>query len=319
MAKKSLSIVLSLYNEEESIPQLWASLRKNLLQLNAEWIEILWVNDGSSDKTQEKVDEIIGSNPDGLVLKHVALEFTRNFGHEAAMIAGIDHATGDAIICMDGDLQHPPEKIEKLYARFLDGYDVVMTERIDREDNGFLKKKLSKWFYSFLNGMSSFTFNKNASDFFLISQHVKNVLEENFRERNRFLRGYIQIVGFDQATVEFVAPERIAGRSNYSFKKLLLLSLNALFSFSNKPLQLASYISFLFVIFTSGITIFSFIDYFVGENPPSGYTTLIIFISICFTTLFVVLAILSLYLAKGLDEIRQRPIYTIKRVRRKES
>ncbi len=311
--KKRVSIIVSLYNEALAIPDFWNSLNNAILQLEeVDAIEILWVNDGSNDDTSKKINEIITVKDDKI--EHVLIEFSRNYGHEAAMIAGIDYATGDALICMDADLQHPPEKISTMLSVYSSGFDVVLAHRKEREDSSLFKKALSTFFYTFLNAISTFKFNKNASDFFLISKRVQQILKDNYRERNRFLRGYAQIVGFNATHIEYNAPKRIAGKSNYSYKKLVKLSFDAVFSFSNKPLQVASYISILFVFFTVSIGVYSFVTYFIGDKPPSGYTTLIIFTSICFSFLFIILAILSIYFSKALDEIRERPIYIIKKL-----
>ncbi|WP_417437577.1 glycosyltransferase family 2 protein [Idiomarina abyssalis] len=313
-----LSVVVCLYNEELVIPSFWNSFSKSISKLkNVDKVELIWVNDGSVDNTQKEINSIIDLNQNQGKIKHTSIEFSKNYGHESAMIAGVDNATGDAIICMDCDLQHPPEKIESMVEKYLNDFDIVLAYRKDREDNSFVKNKLSGLFYNFLNSVSSFKFNKNSSDFFLISKQVQQILINNFRERNRFLRGYIQIVGFNLTYIEYKAPKRAAGESNYSFKKLLKLSFDAIFSFSNKPLLLASYISISFLFFTASMGVYSLINYFIGDKPPSGYTTLILFNSICFSLLFLILAILSIYFSKVIGEIRERPIYLIKNIVKK--
>jgi dolichol-phosphate mannosyltransferase len=307
----SLSIVVSMFNEEQGIARFWEALQPCLASLGGKSCEVIWVNDGCSDKTQEIVDGIIsnGNNPG---VQHIAIEFSRNYGHEAAMIAGIDVASGDAVICMDSDLQHPPARIGALLAAFENGNDIVLMTRTKRADLSFVKKGFSALFYKMINHLSDYDFEHNSSDFFLVSRRVAEILRTNFRERNRFIRGYIQIIGFPKTTIEYDAPAREFGESNYSFTKLLKLSLNAVFSFSIKPLQFSVVISVVFIIFTLIVAAFSLYQYFFGDHPPSGYTTLIVFMSVCFSFLFLLIAILSVYFGKNLEETRQRPIYLVK-------
>lgn len=293
------------------MPLFWEELSQQISNLAGKTFEIIWVNDGSSDKSQQILDGLTIADR----VRFVHLEFSKNFGHEAAMIAGIDHASGDLIICMDSDLQHPPAKIPEMLEAFQSGADIVTMSRMHREDNGFLKNAFSKVFYKMMNGLSDYKFEAGASDFFLISGRVADVLRSNFRERNRFLRGYIQIVGFNRTTLEFDAGKRAAGESKYSYSKLASLANIAVFSFSRKPLYLALVVAVAFMVLTSVVAVYSLIVYFFGDRPYSGYTTIIVFISVCFTILYFLLAILSIYIGKGIEEIKERPIYLLKNAR----
>lgn len=313
MGNSRISIVLSLYNEQEGVKFFSESLREVLLSQPNTSFELIWVNDGSIDGTQLLIDEIRTSET-ATNIEHITIQFSRNFGHEAAMIAGIDNASGEAIICMDSDGQHPPELIPLMVDQFNKGNDIVLMERTQRADGGFIKKSLSRLFYRILNSLSTFQFEANSTDFFLISKQVATILRENYRERSRFIRGFIQQVGFAKAVIPFQAPERKHGVSAYSFGSLFRLAFNAIFSFSNKPLRLCIGISVVFILFTILLTGYSLFEYFYGETPPSGYTTIVIFLSLSFSILFVVITILSLYFEKALQEIRQRPIYIIKKI-----
>lgn len=304
-----------MFNEERGIAHFWQVLKPVLSGMTGTSCEVIWVNDGSADRTQDIIDGIIAVEQ-GSPIRHLSVEFSRNYGHEAAMIAGIDHASGDAIICMDSDLQHPPAKIPELVDTFNEGNDIILMTRNKRDDHSILKKGFSSLFYRFINHLSDYDFAGNSSDFFLVSQRVAAILKSSFRERNRFIRGYIQIIGFPKTTIEYEAPARQFGKSNYSYRKLLRLSLNAVFSFSIKPLQFSVVISFLFIIFTLFVAGYSLFEYFFGSTPPSGYTTLIIFMSVCFSILFLLIAILSIYFGKNLEETRQRPIYLVKKLRK---
>ncbi len=315
---KKVSIVVSIYNEQDGLANFWTTLRGVLQALPDLNFEVLWVNDGSVDGSQRIVDEEILSKQDANI-SHCAMEFSKNYGHEAAMIAGIDVATGDSIICLDADLQHPPSMIPEILAEQHQAYDIILMSRSARADHSKMKQWMSRRFYKLLNHMSVFEFEENSSDFFCISARVADILRNNFRERNRFLRGYIQAIGFPKITLEYKADARKFGESNYSYRSLFQLTLNALFSFSNKPLRLSLVISVVFILFTiliGGVTLYT---YFFGEKPPSGYTTIVLFQSVAFSILFLLVAILSVYFGKNLEETRQRPIYLIKNLKRKEA
>jgi len=307
-----LAIVVSVYNEESVLFNFWNSLKTSIEKINGYSIHVIFVNDGSKDKSQEVIEKIISENKSGVYL--TSIKFSRNFGHEAAMTAGIDFSNEDALICMDADLQHPPEKILEMLDEFQKGNEIVLMSRIKRHDNGIVKNILSSMFYKTFEQLSVHKFERNASDFFLISRKVADILKVNFRERNRFLRGFIQIIGFNISTLYFEAPARNAGKTSYSIRGLLKLSFTAIFAFSNKPLKISLIFSLLFLFFATAVVIYSIIIYFFGEKPPSGYTTLIIFQSIGFTVLSFMISVLSMYFGRSLEEIRDRPIYLIELV-----
>lgn len=307
-----ISYVISVYNEEDVLRQFWEELSEQIGRFPQHAFEVVWVNDGSSDGSQSIIDDIVGTD----LCAMQVVEFSRNFGHEAAMIAGIDHATGDAIICMDSDLQHPPESTADLIEEFESGTEIITMIRTSRADGGAVKKSGSRWFYKLLNNLSDFTFDENASDFFLISSRVADILRENFRERNRFLRGYIQIIGFDKKTLEYHARKRPGGESKYSYSKLFNLANIAIFSFSRKPLYIAMVMAIVFIILATILTVYTLAIYIWGDEPPAGYTTTIAFLSISFAILFFVLAVQSLYLGRGMEEIKERPLYIVKNSRK---
>lgn len=306
----TLSIIVSVYNEEASLQLFWDKTYVVLQELKNYQSNVIFVNDGSKDNSMNIIKTIIAENNTHIKIK--GIEFSRNFGHEAAMIAGIDSTDSDVIICMDADLQHPPDKIPEMLQKFETGTDIIMMTRTKRKDKNFISNLLSSSFYKIINWLADNNFENNASDFFMITNKVATVLKENFRERNRFLRGYIQIIGFNITTLNFEAPARIAGESHYNFFKLLKLSTNAIFSFSNKPLNLSLFFTFLFFLLSLVLTIFSLYSYFWGDTPPSGYTTLITFQSLGFSVLCLLISVFSIYFGKVISEIRYRPIYIIK-------
>ena len=231
MKDKKISAVVSVYNEELSLRHFY-QVTSEILEKCAWDYEIVFVNDGSQDKSMEILTEFAQANE-----KVKVVNFARNFGHEAAMIAGIDHAGGDGIVCMDADLQHPPESIPAIIEKFEEGYEVISMIRTKNEGAGVIKKITSAAFYRVLNMMSPVKFENNSSDFFAISKNVAEVLRQDYREKVRYLRGYVQSVGFKKTTLEFEARDREAGESKYSIRKLMHFSINALCSFSDLPVK----------------------------------------------------------------------------------
>jgi polyisoprenyl-phosphate glycosyltransferase len=173
--------------------------------------EVLWVNDGSTDHTQALLEQIKRVET-GSTIAHMVIEFSRNYGHEAAMIAGIDHASGEAVICMDADGQHPPAKIREMLRAFREGHEIILLERDSRADGGWLRRRLSGHFYHLMNRMSTVKLKSNSTDFFLISNQVAQILREHFRESNRFIRGYVQSVGFTTTVLSFTHPSESLGK-----------------------------------------------------------------------------------------------------------
>ncbi|MFW6232800.1 MAG: glycosyltransferase family 2 protein, partial [Bacteroidota bacterium] len=228
--KYGLSVVVSVYNELPVLIKFEQELRKVLDETGLDF-ELIFVNDGSTDGSRELLDELCYKNQ-----KYKAIHFSRNFGHESAMAAGIDHSSGEAVICMDADLQHPPECIPGMIEQFNSGYEIVNMVRTDRKDHNIIMKIMSKQFYNLLNRISTMKIEPNGTDFFLISRRVADILNNDFRERTRFMRGFIQVIGFNKTSLEFKAPERYAGKSKYSLLKLIILSFSAVATFSNVPL-----------------------------------------------------------------------------------
>lgn len=300
-------IVVSIYNEVEVIDKFYETLKAYLDKNRIQHI-IYFVNDGSKDGSRQKLNDIAAHDKQVRVIN-----FSRNFGHEAAMLAGIDHAETDFVICMDGDLQHPVEKIAEMIEAYQNGADIVKMQRTSRADGGLYKKITSYLFYKLLNSLSPVKFSDNATDFFLLSRKIIKVLRVDYRERTRFLRGIIEMVGFNLRVITFEAKSREAGESKYSFMKLVSLSLNALVSFSSKPLYIALGFGLVSIVLSLGIIVFSIYNYFF-TIVPSGYSTIVVLMSFLFCVLFFILGIICLYLAHLIEETRKRPIYLVDEV-----
>ena len=230
--RKRVSVVVSVYNEEQALPLFYREAGRILEAQDWEY-ELIFVNDGSRDESRAILYRMAKLD------SHVkVIHFSRNFGHEAAMIAGIDLASGDAVICMDADLQHPPAVLPEMLQRFRDGYDVISMVRTANKSAGLIKNITSGGFYAVINTLSGVNFEKNASDFFGLSRRAAEVVRKEYRERVRFLRGYVQLIGFRRTVLEYEAADRAAGHSKYSIRKLLRFSMETIMSFSDMPLRL---------------------------------------------------------------------------------
>lgn len=307
-----LSVVVSIYNEEEGIEHFFDVLEGELNKLPYSY-EVLMINDGSHDNTLSELKKLSERS------EHVrVVSFSRNFGHEAAMLAGIDNSRGKAIICMDSDLQHPPAKIAEMMKQWEKGAEVVTMVRSERKDDKGLHKWLSRSFYRLVNKLSDIKIDENASDFFLISDKVGDLLRKDYRERSRFLRGIVQSVGFRREKIEYVAEERKTGKSHYSFRKLVKLSLLAISSFSKVPLQIGIIVGLIFVLLSIVLLIYSLVMYFC-QRPTSGYTTLIVFLSLFSGIQLMIIGIIGEYIGYIYDEVKGRPIYIIDKIYESQS
>lgn len=305
--EKKISVVVSVYNEELSLNRFYDTTVEILAQ--AAWdYELIFVNDGSVDGSIELLKDFSAKNANVKVV-----DFSRNFGHEAAMIAGIDHAEGDGIVCMDADLQHPPESIPDIIKQFEAGYEVISMIRTRNADAGLIKRITSGAFYNVLNMMSPVKFENNSSDFFAISRNVADVLRKDYREKIRYLRGYVQSVGFRKTTLEFEARRREAGESKYSIRKLLHFSINALCSFSDLPLKLGVYSGIFVAVCGFILMLFTIINKIVN-GAPAGYSTIIVALCFMFAVTLMVIGIIGEYIAVLFAEIKDRPIYIVRDV-----
>lgn len=311
MSNKKISVVVSVYNEEESLSNFY-NTTVGVLEECAWDYELIFVNDGSADKSFLMLKGFAESNE-----KVKVVNFSRNFGHEAAMIAGVDYATGDGIVCMDADLQHPPESIPDIIEKFEAGYEVISMIRTENKDASFFGKIASSTFYKVLNMFSPIKFDANSSDFFAFSKQVGDVVRNEYREKIRYLRGYVQSAGFNKTTLTFVARKREAGQSKYNFRKLLRFALNTICSFSDMPLKIGLYSGSVVGCFGVILMIYSIIAKFVFE-VPAGYTTIVVALCFLFAVTLLVIGIIGQYIGILFAEIKDRPIYIVKEVLNKD-
>lgn len=304
---RKVSFVLSVYNEEQMLEKFWPELKICLDQLSMDK-EVVFVNDGSTDQSLAILNKIAENN------RYIKiLSLSRNFGHEAAMIAGIDNSSGDVVIVMDVDLQHPFESINNMLEQYLAGYEIVTMVRKENEESGFIRKKLSGIFYRMLHILSGRSLEPNVSDFFLISGRIADILRSGYRERVRFLRGYIQLMGFRKISLSYSARKRAGGKSKYSFPKLITLSVAAISNFSNLPLYLGIIGGLIMASLSLIVTVYSVIMKLSGFVIP-GYTTLVVLISFLFSVQLFVVGIIGQYIAFLFEESKGRPIYIIDKI-----
>jgi dolichol-phosphate mannosyltransferase len=298
------SIVIPLYNEEEVIEECIKRVNGVCMGLDGDY-EIIFVNDGSADRTVELTLKACEKNPNIKLLS-----FSRNFGHQIAITAGMDYAAGDAVIVMDADLQDPPETIPKLIAKYNEGYDVVYAVRSKRKGETAFKKFTSKVFYRFLRFMCNIDIPVDTGDFRLLSRKVCNVMK-SLTERNRYVRGLVSWVGFKQAAVEYVREERFAGETKYPLSKMLKLSMDGITSFSTKPLTMSKNLGFV----TAGAgfiyMIIVILNKFAFGKTVAGWASLAVLILLIGGVQLIMLGIVGEYIARIFDESKNRPLYII--------
>jgi dolichol-phosphate mannosyltransferase len=295
-----LSIIIPVYNEAESIP----ALCKEISAYVKKDFEVIFVDDGSTDKTLDVIKTFTSTGN-----QYKCISLSRNFGHQNALMAGMEHAAGDEIVIMDGDLQHPPSLINEMLAKLQQGYDLVLTKRNKTENIGWLKKVTGSAFYSFINLISDTKIEPNAADFKAFNRKVLNSLLQ-FKERELFLRGIFSWIGFKTTTISFEAPARQFGKTKYSLAKMMRLALKGTTSFSFKPLRLALLIGSIISLIAFGFAIFALIAYFKGNTVP-GWTSLIIAVMFLGGTQLLAIGLLGEYIASLFTETKRRPLYLV--------
>jgi len=302
---KELSVIIPIYNEEGNIFPLFERLDKVISQLNID-AEYVFVNDGSKDKSIELIKELSKKNPS----VHY-IDFARNFGHQIAVTAGLDHCSGNAIVIIDADLQDPPELISDLYKKWKEGFEVVYAKRRAREGENFLKKFTAKSFYRILKKITSINIPVDTGDFRLIDRKIVDVLKA-MPEQQKFLRGQISWIGFRQTYVEYDRDARYAGKTGYTYKKMIRFALDGITSFSNLPLKFATITGF----FVSGITflmiLYALYSRFISKSYVPGWTSLMLAVLFIGGVQLISIGIIGEYISRLSANIRNRPLYIVK-------
>lgn len=302
---KTVTLLIPCYNEEESIP----FMRDALLQLmndntRYQW-EVLFINDGSRDRTLSLLEHLHQQDK-----RFCYVSLSRNFGKEAAMLAGFDHARGDAVIIMDADLQHPPQVIPQMLAAWEEGYDDVYGKRLSRGRESWLRRKLSMSYYRLLQRMAHVDILPNVGDFRLLDRRCIEVLKQ-LRETERYTKGLYCWIGFNKKEVPFETQDRVAGKSTWSYRQLIGLAIDGIMSFTTAPLRISailgivvSIIAFIYMCVVLAKTLFW------GE-PVAGYPTIVVLVLFLGGVQLISLGIVGEYLGKTFMEVKNRPVYVV--------
>jgi len=302
-----LSVVCPAFNEEQVLPLFHRQLASVLAQLPAEYlVEVIYVDDGSRDGTLEVLRGLAAQDA-----RVRFLSFSRNFGHQIALTAGLEVARGDAVISMDSDLQHPPALIPKLLEQWRAGRDVVLTIRDDSQSPNRLERCLSRWFYHIMSCLSDIEVRPAAADFRLMSRPALAALLR-MRERDRFLRGMVQWLGFPSAEVHYVPARRGAGRSKYSFRRKLGLALDGLLTFSRAPLRLPLALGLPAVLFGLLATAYAVVPGLAAPGEGRGVAALLGSLYLLGGGILCVLGVFGECLGCIYDQVRDRPLYVVK-------
>ena len=300
---KRISIVVPVYNEEENIEHFALSVEAVMEKLPYAY-EILFIDDGSRDRSREILLEL--GKKDTRVQ---SIFLARNSGHQLALTCGTDHADGDAVITMDGDMQHPPELLPVLLAQWETGCDIVQTVRLTTEGVSLFKRLTSKYYYRLLNAMTDVEIQEGGSDFRLMDRKAVLALRR-YREHARFIRGIVGAMGFRKTTVEFVAHERFAGRSKFSLHKMISFALDGILAYSVQPLRAAFYVGVFSALLAVLIFLHVLYETLSGETVP-GWSTIVV-CSLFFGGMqMMMLGICGEYIARILQEVKNRPLYLI--------
>lgn len=310
MKKKTISYIFPIYNESGNIQLLYKTIDSLLAKHSKYNYELLFVNDGSKDNSIELLQQLQRKDP-----RIVVIDFSRNFGHQIAVTAGLDHASGDAVIIMDSDMQDPPKVSFELVKKWEDGYDVVYAQRRSRKDT-FFKKFTANMFYRTLQKLADIDIPRNTGDFRLIDRKVVNEMAR-FGEHNRFLRGMVSYIGFKQIAVQFDRDERHAGETGYPLKKMLKFAADGIFSFSTYPLKLIQNLG----LFVAGIAFIGIIyaiimKIFFPSITLEGWTFIVISILFMGGIQLIMLGVLGSYIGRIYTETQARPLYMINAVYR---
>jgi len=301
---KKISIIIPVCNEKSNVPLMVNAVCDVMNNLSYNY-SITFIDDGSNDDTAYVIKEISQQND-----KVFYIVLSKNFGHQNALKAGLDLSDGDAVISLDGDLQHPPTLIPTLIQYWEEGNDIVYTIRKDHQELPMMKRKTSNWFYKLMNNLSNIEIEAGTADFRLIDKRVVEVCR-NFSEMDLFWRGIIKWVGFKQIDIEYEPAERKFGTSKYTYKKMMQFALRGITSFSIKPLVIAIYLGFTFSILSLLYIPYVLFSLYFG-HPISGWASMIVTIAFFGGLQLLILGIIGTYLGKLFMQTKQRPHYIIK-------
>lgn len=303
---RKISVVVPMYYEEDVVDECYKRLTNVLKTLENYEYEIIFVNDGSKDKTLFLLEQIAKKDENIKILS-----FSRNFGHQAAVIAGLKEVTGDAVIIIDADLQDPPETICDMIKLWEQGYEVIYGKRKIRKGESAFKLLTAKMFYKTLNILSDVEIPKDTGDFRLVDRKVVDTINQ-MPEHNKFLRGLFSWVGYKQTAFEYERKERFAGKTKYPLRKMLKLASDGIIGFSTKPLKMVGFIGILSIIISIAILIYALISYaFNLNNLSAGWTSIMVTVTFFAGVQLLSIWVMSEYIGRIYDESKNRPQYII--------
>lgn len=299
-----LSVIIPIYNEEQTIGELYQRLKQAAVSITANH-ELIFINDGSTDHSFLELLKLSKSDPGVFYIN-----FSRNFGHQIAVTAGLDSCRGKAVVIIDGDLQDPPEVIPELYAKYKEGFEVVYAKRVEREGESLFKKATAKLFYRIMKRLTSIDIPVDTGDFRLIDRKIVEYLKQ-MPEQNKFLRGQIAWLGFNQTEVLFSREKRKHGKTGYSFGKMLRFALDGITSFSDKPLSLVTQLGFSISLISFLIILYATYAHFVLNRTITGWTSLIISSMFIGGVQLISIGIIGEYISRMNKNIINRPMYIV--------
>jgi glycosyltransferase involved in cell wall biosynthesis len=299
-----LSIIIPIYNEEGSIPKLFERLNAVISQLQVE-AEYIFINDGSRDRSIELIRDLAAKHRE---VRYI--DFSKNFGHQLAVTAGLDRCKGRAAVIIDADLQDPPELIAELYKKWKQGHEVVYARRKAREGESFMKKFTARIFYRTLKRITSINIPVDTGDFRLIDRKIIEVLKQ-MPEQQKFLRGQISWIGFRQTYVEYDRDARHAGRTGYTYKKMMRLALDGITSFSNLPLKFATVAGFIVSGVAFIMILYALYSRFVTRDYVPGWTSLMLAVLFIGGVQLICIGIIGEYISRLSSNVRKRPLYIV--------
>lgn len=299
-----LSVVIPIYNEEGNIPTLYSRLTEVVQQLNLKY-EFIFVNDGSKDASIGLIKDLAQKDER---VKYV--DFSRNFGHQIAVTAGLDRSIGDSVVIIDADLQDPPELIIDLYHKHKEGFEVVYAKRKQRKGESILKKVTAKMFYRLLARITSVEIPVDTGDFRIVDRKIVDYLKQ-MPEQHKFLRGQISWIGFRQTFIEYERKERLAGETGYTYKKMFRFAFDGITAFSNFPLKFATYAGFIVSGFAFVAIVYALYSRFFTANYEPGWTSLMISVLFIGGIQLIGIGIIGEYISRQGENVRKRPLYIV--------
>lgn len=303
---KKISIIVPCYNEQETINRFYEEIRKVTDDIIGYQFEFIYVNDGSRDQTVSLVKQLHQKD------RRVCLvDFSRNFGKEAAMLAGMEHSSGDAVVIMDVDLQDPPQLLPQMIELYENGYENIYTRRLNRNGEPPIRSFFANIFYKMINRMSNIEIIDGARDYRLLSRRAVDELV-SLRETNRFSKGLFQWIGYQSICLEFDHVERVAGETKWNFMKLVDYAIEGITAFSNAPLRLATYTGILIASISFVYLLYIVFDTMINGNSTAGWPSLVCIILFLGGIQLIFLGIIGEYIGRIYNEVKQRPIYIVK-------